>query len=140
MGYNLYIGELKVTTDPEPGEHVYADLGVIRQSGEDLDAPVNSADHRWNEIYPSYTGWADFCRRVGLTVLFFEEYDGILVQHPGAFVLTQSQLDAFESAREKFKSVDDDRASIYDRRRLDWLCFWTKWALENCKVPVFANS
>jgi hypothetical protein len=140
MGYNLYIGELEITTDLDPGEHVYVRLGVVSQDGEGLNAPLNSTNNQRNEIWPSYTGWADFCHRVGLYKVFFEDCDGILAQHPGAFVLTQEQLDAFESARENFKPVGDDETDQYDRRRLDWLCFWAKWALENCKVPVFANS
>lgn len=28
----------------------------------------------------------------------------------------------------------------YNLVRLEWLCFWTKWALKNCEIPIFENS
>lgn len=36
-------------------------------------------------------------------------------------------------------ACNDDDAK-YDRRRLDWLVWWTRWALDNCKHPTFYNS
>ena len=140
MGYNLYIGELTTEINPEPGEHIYPSLCVERNSGLEIGAPLNSTDNHSNEIWPSYSGWANFCRRSGLYNVFLKQYDGILVQHPGAFVLTNDQLEVFEKARDEYKCSGYSEIDVYDKRRLEWLCFWTKWALENCKVPVFANS
>lgn len=138
MGYNLYIGELTTEIDPEPGEHVYCRFGVITE-GDD-NSPLNSSDLRLNECWPSYTGWHNFACRAGLEDVFFKEYEGILVQHPGAYVLTKENLDRFETAKKEYIDSGDPEIDVWDRRRLDWLCYWTKWALENCKVPVFVNS
>ena len=95
---------------------------------------------------------------------------GLIERHPGAAALTTEHLVAFEEARwrwaaktdeeklaamnaEQERSVryyfaprellDSPRSSEgvdYNERRLEWLCWWTRWALENCEFPTFGNS
>lgn len=139
MGYNLYIGELIIETVVEKGTHVYTWYSVVEEVDE-KNAPLNSSDLYSNECWPSYISWSDFCQRADLYSLFLDKGEGILYQHPGAYVLTEDVLTEFEEARLRYKDCGDPEIDIYDRRRLDWLCYWTKWALENCKVPVFVNS
>ena len=74
-----------------------------------------------------------------------QEREGLLANHPGCFELTPDHLIAFEAAREAWKAKPEEERLDEDDvdwalRRLDWLCFWTKWALDTCKYPSFANS
>jgi len=79
--------------------------------------------------------------------------EGLIGQsHPGARALTREHLDAFRKAREEWLSkspevrlegsAPDDDGNLVDwvLRRLDWLVWWTEWALANCTHPTFANS
>lgn len=64
---------------------------------------------------------------------------------PGAQPLTAAHLTAFEAAREQWLLRPDserlDAEGIdWVLRRLDWLVWWTRWALEYCTYPTFANS
>lgn len=149
MGYNLYIGEAVVRSDMEDRR---ADVVVEVIDGESLGAPLNSTDDHLNRIYPSYSAWAEFCRNVGLTEVFFagrnpcpagvwwkgesgKDYEGLIIQHPGCAALTDDHYKAFVVARERYKSEEE-----YDLKRLDWLVWWTRWAIDNCKYPSFCNS
>lgn len=51
----------------------------------------------------------------------------------GAKELIPEHLVAFKAARERWLERPESE-------RLDWLVFWTEWALENCKYPSFATS
>lgn len=147
MGYNLYIGEMKVDEpDFEEGEFVYTHVGVEKNSGEEIGAPINSTDNHSNEIWPSYTGWSNFCDTVGLMDVFYRQKNrtretGILDNHPGCIVLCQRHVYRFEKALKEYQTVKREGETVeYNYRRLEWLVFWSKWALKNCKVPAFANS
>jgi hypothetical protein len=149
MGYNLRIGEMKV--DPlvtEPGEEVEVCIDAERHDGKGIGAPINSSDDTSNAVYPSYTAWSNFCDAVGLSDVFFNregrfEYHGIIDNHPGVVVLCQRHLDRFKAALQQYtatKKRDGNETVEYNFRRLEWLVFWTQWALKNCKVPVFTNG
>jgi hypothetical protein len=85
-----------------------------------------------------------------------EEHDGLLSRHPGAAELTEAHLRAFKAAKEKYLATPEPRSGLcqergpfndagsvgvdYNLRRLDWLIFWTGWALKNCEYPTFGNS
>lgn len=78
--------------------------------------------------------------------------EGLLHHHPGAAELLGIHLTAFKTAREEWLAkADSVRAEGVGKdrhgnpvdwvlRRLDWLVWWTEWALENCENPTFANS
>lgn len=131
MGYNLGIGEFKVDID-----HA-ARACICSVEGQGFDeAPLNSSDNRSNWIWPSYTTWSRFAREVGLSDLF-EGWDSLIESHPGVAPLMAEHLARFEAARGLVANTSDPK---WDARRLEWLIWWTRWALENCEYPTFANS
>ncbi len=125
MGYNLTIGNL------EQDEQQLFFINEI----ELPNSPMNSNDNHSNTVAPSYSAWAEFCKRTGLKEIFATD---LLAKHPGHAKLTKSHLKTFEKARDAyFKQNDQDR---YDIKRLNWLCWWTDWALKNCETPSMLNS
>lgn len=95
------------------------------------------------------------------------DYEGLLSRHPGAVKITEGHYRAFVQARERYIGRPDRPARLpeheglvpqestspgrpflpenlvadeYNVKRLNWLVFWTRWALDNCKYPTFANS
>jgi len=78
------------------------------------------------------------------------EHEGLMKDRPGAAPLTEIHLVAFEEARERWlERPEEERQEIGGASdtgrdlvlaRLDWLVWWTEWALENCDNPTFANS
>lgn len=185
MGYNLYIGEAEPVIYLEDR---HARMGVANVDGKELGAPLNSSDNYSNCCWPSYTGWANFAKAVGLYSVFFaprcpncaekfprhqgcdlcvaesgrkrsvwwipegkkegEGQEGLICRHPGAEALTEDHLVAFRTAREGWLARSEEErkegrgedGEDYVLRRLDWLIFWTDWALKNCEYPTFANS
>lgn len=159
MGYNLYIGEFEGTLYPEDRS---ASLGVEAANG----GPQTSApwEDTGNEICPSYTAWAQFAKRHGLTAVFFnggrgQEWDedygnyGLLASHPGASAIGEEELRRFREALKSHGTHEDVEhwrlsweeqnkipMEYWDFLRLRWLVYWTEWALENCEYPTFANS
>lgn len=76
------------------------------------------------------------------------ERDGLIrgAGHPGAAALLPAHLEAFLEARDRYLAQPEPRAGLdaggtdWNLRRLDWLVWWTEWALANCEHPTFANS
>jgi hypothetical protein len=78
-----------------------------------------------------------------------EAREGLMDQRPGCAALTEDHYIAFTTARQAWlnlpeetreaEGVGEDGAD-WVLRRLDWLCFWTRWALDTCEYPSFANS
>jgi hypothetical protein len=155
MGYNLKIGEAHVSVDFEERQ---AEIDVLGMSHS--DAPINSVDvegRRTNVIWPGYTVWYEFTKETSLYLVFFgnskqevgnlwtddegNEHDGLISNHPKAAPLTEAHYRAFKAAldRHKFKPNEKDGVD-YNQRRLEWLTWWTRWALDNCKYPTFYNS
>ena len=164
MGYNLGIGEFTVETYPED-RRCRPSVGTIELS----EAPLNSSDNRTNWCWPNYLTWHHFCNTVGLAEVFYcgargsdlpsEWFDsdgvphpGLLREHAGCEPLTEGHYEAFVDARDCYhrqsqeqndalkKDWPDLIRNDYQAKRLDWLVFWTRWALDNCKYPSFANS
>lgn len=169
MGYTLAIGQAKCKVDPEELYSRWdvesvdgSTLGAPPDTTRDVDPT-----HR-NEAWPSYTAWANFAKSVGLWEPFFgdegavrssatwNDHDAILAHHPGIVRLTPEHLAAFEAARTAYTGrveevshgsgaktwirTDSPEAAKWHRRRLDWLCWWTRWALDNCAQPAMVNS
>jgi hypothetical protein len=148
VGYNLYIGNAEVRADlKERHAHVAVAAKELPES------PLNSNDEHTNYVFPSYTQWAEFARNTGLSAVFYgdgghrapwfrgasgKEYDGLLSRHPGAVAMTEDHHAAFVAAREDYEPTSED--DVYNQRRLDWLVWWTRWALDNCEFPTFYNS
>jgi len=153
MGFNLGIGEFSYCVEYDE-RYVSVSCESHSAKGAPLD-PTGTDGSRGNWNYPSYTQWRDFSRKVGLEALFYAQttrgpdrfvgesggwHDGLLSLHPGAQPLTADHLAAFRHARERWTPAPGDDGVCWVLRRLDWLCFWTEWALKNCKHPTFANS
>lgn len=94
------------------------------------------------------------------------ELNGLIASHPGVAALTAHHLKAFIEARDAYLATAEPRWGLrawhegqeeskkngapwydpgdepvdYDLRRLEWLVFWTDWALEHCKFPTFENG
>jgi hypothetical protein len=133
MGYNLSIGEFRV--DIDHGER-WCRGAVERQEIE--SAPLNSSENHSNMCHPSYSAWSRFAREVGLEDVFaWKELGSLIEDHPGVTPLTREHLARFQAARKRLANTSDP---VWDRRRLEWLIWWTRWALENCEYPTFANS
>lgn len=148
MGYALYIGEAEVVTYMED-RHTHIGVKVIERE----DAPLVVANHS-NRCHLSYSGLHHFVRRVGLFPVFFAPecpngsetvwwvppgedpsagQGGLIRYHPGAEALTPGHLAEFKAA------LDAHEGSSSDRRMLEWLVYWTEWALTNCEYPTFVN-
>lgn len=151
MGYILTIGEFKYEVD---GERRFVFTGA--ETHETDDAPINSSESKTSCCSPSYSQWLNFSKLVGLEDVFFagsreseevwwidsngEERDGLIRNHPGTAKLDEEHLKRFKRAKDDYIDRVDGACEEMVMRRLDWLIYWTEWALENCKYPTFANS
>ena len=133
MGYNLRIGEAVVNSNLEDR---YAIVEVAFMNGKDLGAPLDPqgfAEHS-NENSPSYIEWSEFAQTVGLYPTFFGQKTGLIRNHPGCEPLSEQIYDQFKKAQETYKKRSEDDWNVV---RLNWLVWWTRWALDNCKYPSF---
>lgn len=76
----------------------------------------------------------------------------LMPEHPGVAPITQTHVDLICRKIEEYKSKHPDRIAKYpddepanplhdgNLCRGEWLVFWLKWAMKNCKNPVFYNS
>lgn len=136
MGYNFAIGEWRQVkpAESEPAEYI-----VWPDETRLPNAPVSPANDGSNSWNPSYSAWAEFSRRNGLYDLFFGP-GSLIESHPGWAELKREHLTRFSEAERKLALLRNrNNEEDYDLERLDWLVFWTRWALENCKRPIFAN-
>jgi hypothetical protein len=96
-----------------------------------------------------------------------KEYEPLMIDHPGAQPITEAHLAYAEEKIAAYKAAHPDHRAEYpppkegavpicgmyrqedvvqDPRydgnlcRAEWLLFWMRWALKNCKQPVFVNS
>lgn len=168
MGYNIGIGEARCNVDMDDLV-AYWDVEPMdgRDLGAPPDTRGSEPETYANEVWPGYIGWANFCKSVGLWEPFYGpeggaergaswgELPALLSARPGIFALTPLHLAAFEHARSTYRGAtmegsfmaqttwtDTRKPDIaaWHRKRLDWLCWWTRWALENCKHPAMYNS
>ena len=160
MGYNLYIGE--AAADIDLAER-HASICVNAMDGTDIGAPLNSqpGEDRSNVVFPSYTAWSTFAEAVGLDVMFFAggngarsdvwksnsdtPYDGLVARHPGCEEITSDHLEAMKEAQTRWARRPAAAKKLidgidYNKRRIDWLVWWTEWSLANCQNPSFYNT
>jgi hypothetical protein len=92
----------------------------------------------------------------------------LIAEHPGVTPITKEHVECVESVLVDYKAAHPDRIAKYpppkegaepvvgdmyreedliDDPRYDsalcrgeWLAYWLRWALDNCKQPVFVNS
>jgi hypothetical protein len=152
MGYGLYIGNADLSTD---GHDLFIDVKDIT-----LEEAPDYKDFfaKGNSRHPSYTGWSEFAKEVGLYSYFFHGDDAVIRDHPGEYVLTQSDVIVTSDAKERYRESNRevlekielwevpnrDRFTHeenikYNYVRLDWLEFWIRYSVENFEIPIFKN-
>jgi hypothetical protein len=165
VSYDIYIGQAVLFSEwPKDGdgEEPRAEWQVDGMTHP--EAP-NKPDMtgQGNGCHPGYGQWAEAMREVGLYDLWFKEYEGFLSPHPGIKRLTRAHLGAVQIARatykaahpnerpgccecaecQKFERKPDppphDPTLNFNMLRLDWMEFWMRWTLENCKRPAVYN-
>lgn len=167
MSYDIYIGKAELSVPSKSDlEDGYNHLSVSVNGMALPDAPTFPGDgmtKNGNSRHPGYSQWSEFCRRVGLYDLFFDNERGLIREHPGCFVLTKGHADEIHDALEKWQKdhpklepgwcecTSKECASMMGNKdakhverdpalaRLIWLDWWVRWALKNCEVPAMAN-
>lgn len=148
MGYSITIGELLVETYPDEAMEC-SGLRLTAKSVRRDDAPAYGEPTDFtNERWPSYSAWHDFAESAGIFELLFDYGGNLIGGHPGVRLITVDMLNIVEAARINMESREPKPQSTmenYTREngaycRLLWLEYWMRWAIENCKTPVIANS
>jgi hypothetical protein len=164
VGYNIRIGNAE--PEFEWPDLAYADATphaswtVPRLSSE--SAPYSSDSGNENQRDPSYTGWDEFTRKVGLHDWFYNKEFGKMRRHPGCYPLTKedvvllkSKLDAFKAANPSAEATwcECVHCAPYEKKgdrhnpnangdlvRLTWLVWWVEYAVANCERPAIENG
>lgn len=122
----------------------WATVGPIKHG--DAPAPPEDPFPHENLRMPSYIGWGNFMDRAGLIGTFEDKETGLFREHPGTVVLTREHLGVFMASLDLYpinhraEGVGDPEIEAIDRERLEWLVWWTRYALEHCKCPAIHNS
>lgn len=164
MGYTIKIGEATIGRSDWQYEGTVACLCLPEAPAAIGDANAH-ANYRW----PSYGGWEVFCRSTGLYDAFYAEETGLLRPHPGCAILTVEHAHVFREALQRYRGKmqvgtvpgfepqregeafldffrrsndgdDVDKTLSPTLARLEWLVWWTEWALINCKNPAMEHS
>ena len=130
MGYDIYIGQRRPhqCEDSECCSHGYTwpdEVDEITLPDAPAEPETERSD-RTNGRHPSYANWDEFARRTGLVELMAE----LIPDHPGIVTLTEDHYAALARAKTTYG---------YDAKRLTWLRWWTRWALDHCEWPSFYN-
>lgn len=175
MGYTLTIGEASLAWSKDSVE---VDVeGVRLDDAPAFGEPTDYTNSRW----PSYSSWFNAMDELGLVQVMFNEksggggfewngenYEPLIVQHPGVAPITSAHLAYIEQKVSEYKAKHPDHVAkypppkegakpvigtIYDEKdlvedkrydgnlcRAEWLLYWIRWALANCKYPTFYNS
>ena len=166
MSYDIYIGEAVVDVpSADTLRDGYNELSVCVDEFKLDDAPHFPHDEmtsNGNSRHPGYSQWSNFARQAGLHAFFFDKENGLMREHPGAFMLTQDHSEVVSNALSKWRRehqaiepgwcgcvqccgrMGDKAAKHVDRdgvlARLIWLDFWIRWAIGSCKVPAIYNG
>lgn len=148
MGYDITIGELKVDKYPEEALEG-SGLFFTAKSETHKDAPAfgEPTDYT-NSRWPSYSAWSNFADYVGLTDVLFDYRGNLVGGNPGVRLLTPEILAKITAAKARMEALSPPPQPTMENYteknghycRLIWLEYWCKWALDNCEVPVIANS
>ncbi len=161
MGFDFAIGEGFI--NHEDDEYIYIGVDGVKNP----DAPNlghNDISGTGNSRHPSYISFHDFATRNNIKEIFYEE-DRIKGGHPGCFKITESMCLTLEERVKTFEEKHPDvvcpstvpctvapedkfKMSLccgltedsWDYGKLRWYAFWFRWALNNCKIPVFHNT
>ena len=160
MGYTFTIGNATPWHDKEDGvlSAGWRVKGVTLDDAPEF--PNDDMTGKSNSRSPSYSGWSDFCKAVGIYSLFYDDHGHLHYGHPGCRLITPEDLCVVSAARAKWQAKatlppgfakypefiggewvhpDIDK---YDPQlaRVLWLEFWMSWALANCETPAIQNT
>jgi hypothetical protein len=160
MCYDIYIGEQVTISNDDYGPSYDRVKGTTAS-----DAPVFRGDEmtgNGSSRHPSYSGWSDFVRKVGLHDLFFNVSSGLMRLYPGCIKLQPKHAYVIGEALIKYKAEHPNAKPGWclcskcsgfmkpdelqhedldgDLARLEWLYFWVVRALGTCKVPAIYNN
>lgn len=154
MGYTIRIGNAEVLDNWEANPPTATwHVPLVARS----DAPFFTDSGTTNERAPSYTGWGEFCREVGLDDLM--QYN-LLAEHPGIAKLKPVHASKIELALEVWKLANPNAlpeicqcfrcaGTLYAEHnpnasvtlvRLTWLAYWVRWAVDHCHRPAIQNT
>ncbi len=150
MGYNIHIGNAELDPDVDEYDTQYR-VTVAAMSHAEAPCAPGDTNPGQNIRWPSYAAWADFARFVGLYELLLDrksDEPALMAEHPGCAVLRKRHVERIELALKHLKdafpdavaSFQSERERDYQLARLEWLAWWSRWAIEHCKLPAIYNS
>lgn len=142
MGYTISIGEAELFR--EEFEIVVCVKEEKHDNAPADGVPTDFTNSRW----PSYSQWSEFTEIVGLKDLFFNQYVGLMREHPFACPINKKHKEEIDKSfiwlEKKIKFSELNKEAIENlenqMRRLNWLKYWVDWSLENCVNPIIKNS
>jgi len=161
MAFNIWIGNAVLAGGTEDDEgDFYADVEPLEVENPLMIIGDTNCSYR----NPGYGQWHNFVEAAGLKSFFFDEFTGLMRDHPGTKALTQDHLThvraALEIAKRKYPNAplhfpvkrEDETIDDFEERenkhpegsgvliRLMWLEFWIDAALKHCEKPALRNS
>lgn len=113
-------------------------MGIVLAIGE-LDEsgcakPIRVKGGGVNQFAMPYSAFEDELLQVGLYHYFYtrcsDRTEPIVAQHPGVTDLSEHDVDVFKQVR---STLAEPSCLV------NWLCFWSDWALTNLSEPVITN-
>jgi hypothetical protein len=152
MGYTFTIGNAEPKFHKDDFPYLHAEWDVDGATSDDAPTfPNDEMTANSSQRSPSYTVWADFCRALGITDVFYDTQGHLHAGHPGCQGITKEMLGVVSARLAAYRA----RSSLppgfedwhyegpprydYHLARGIWLEWWMKWALENCETPAIAN-
>jgi hypothetical protein len=136
MGYTFMIGQAALLV-PEKSE--CDEIAALRVHVAKV-VRVPDAPGGWNRLDVGCAWWSHAMRIAGIDDILADKgaYNPpplLMPHHPGAAMLAPSHLARFEAAHSR--CVAAGYADVAEATA--WLVWWTRWALDNCKIPTLAN-
>jgi hypothetical protein len=121
MGYTLRIGEAEIRWNVDSVDITVADVRLV-------DAPAHGDPTDFtNTRWPSYSSWIEFCRKLGIVELMFDErygvsgefewngkhYPALLVHHPGCAPISAAHAEYLEAKVDAYKAQFPEHRAEY---------------------------
>ena len=135
MGYHISIGELEY----DAKEAAEGASGWFIATIKDAAAPqvlgVPYLD-KSNDRSPSSTAWHLFSLEAEVADFFYEPSGRLKCDSPGFFEISSETVEYFRAAHDRYKKTGTGEGYEHNVNRLEWLAFWTDYALKRCKRPA----
>lgn len=151
MAYTIRIGELVIHKEPQEIAELLEDglapyYHVKPLFLEEAPSFKENINDQMNVREPGYSVWDNFLIAVGLKNMFMMPQIGLMHQHPGWSKILPMHLTRIEEALAEWKAKYPEAVPQFETTeadaallRLEWLAWWFKWALDNCKMPAIYN-